>query len=252
MFFSLLASANGTPPKNIDDEGLSLLSYSHSLVNMASQRSVPPSTPIIMQHRSLTRTREWAPQTPASERSIVRNHSPYCESTGPIVQEGFVASRIRALQDLHNKAQSTAHSRSPMIPCPPRWLQIYSPRSPPTLAWSTKPIVKSPESLEIGAAEHLQEEVASSGSQDSLGELPAQTNDPFDAMLSTGVQECQKPLDEVPAKTTEYFGAIIPPQEQESPVEPPESCAWQTPSTHTLATDKSNNTGIQTPPKMES
>ena len=200
-----------------------------------------------MQHRSLTRTREWAPQTPASERSILPNHSPYCESTGPIVQEGFVASRIRALQDLHNKAQSTTHSQSPMTPCPPRWLQIYSPRSPPTLAWSIKPIVKSPESLEIEAAEHLQEEVASSGSHDSPGELPAQTNDQFDAMVSTGFQECQNPLDEVPAKTTECFGAIIPPQAQESPVEPPESCASQTPSTDTLATDKSNNTGIQTP-----
>ena len=113
--------------------------------------------------------------------------------------------------------------------------------------------MKSLESLEIEAAEHLQEEVASSGSQDSMGELPAQTNDQFDAMVSTGVQECQNPLDEVPAKTTECFGAIIPPQAQESPVEPPESCASQTPSTDTLATDKLNNTGIQTPlPKMES
>lgn len=60
------------------------------------------------------------------------------------------------------------------------------------------------------------------------------------------VQECQKPLDEVPAKTTERFGAIIPPQAQETPVEPPESCASQAPSTDTLATNKSNNTGIQT------
>ena len=153
MFLSLLASADGTPPKNIEDEGLSLLSYSYSLVNMTSQRSVFPSIPI-MQHRSLTRTREWAPQTPASERSIVR--SPYCESTGPIVQEGFDASRIRALQDLDNKARSTAHSHSPMAPYPPRWLQIYCPRSHPTPAWSTKPIVKSPESLGIEAAEHLQ------------------------------------------------------------------------------------------------
>lgn len=84
-----------------------------------------------------------------------------------------------------------------------------------------------------------------------MGELPAQIDDPFDAMLSTGVQEYQVPLDEVPAKTTEYFGAIISPQTQESPVEPLESCASQTPSTDTLATDKSNNTGIQTPSEHE-
>ena len=52
--------------------------------------------------------------------SIRRNHSPFCESTGPIVREGFVATRIRALQELEAKALLGNRSHSPMVPCPPK------------------------------------------------------------------------------------------------------------------------------------
>ncbi len=60
-------------------------------------------------------TKERTPKTP---RSIVRNHSPYCESTGPIVQEGFVAARVRALQGFSDQVQNAALSHSPLTPCP--------------------------------------------------------------------------------------------------------------------------------------
>ena len=65
--------------------------------------------------RSSTMTKERTPKTP---RSVVRNHSPYCESTGPIVQEGFVAARVRALQGFSGQAQSIDHFLSPVNQCP--------------------------------------------------------------------------------------------------------------------------------------
>lgn len=85
--------------------------------------------------------KERTPKTPASSRSIVRNHSPYCESTGPIVQEGFVAARIRALQGFSNQAQIVTRSHSPITPCPPRRLHIYKPRSPSRPPLALKPVL---------------------------------------------------------------------------------------------------------------
>ena len=84
-----------------------------------------------MQHRSLIRTREWRPNTPASEKSPVRYHSPYCEATGPIVQNGFVASRIRTLQALSNHAFKPIRSHSPMFECPRPWLHDQHHHIPP-------------------------------------------------------------------------------------------------------------------------
>ena len=57
--------------------------------------------------------------TTSSPYSMTPMHSPYCEARGPIVQEGFVAARVRALNALqhHNEAYR-ATSHSPMIPCP--------------------------------------------------------------------------------------------------------------------------------------
>ncbi|MCJ1228824.1 hypothetical protein MMC12_005487 [Toensbergia leucococca] len=46
-------------------------------------------------------------------RVPIRLHSPYCESTGPIVEEGFVAARVRALQGLSRQAWVAPRSRSP-------------------------------------------------------------------------------------------------------------------------------------------
>lgn len=48
----------------------------------------------------------------------VRSHSPYCEATGPIVDEGFVAARIRELQRVYHQRWMPTQSHSPMSPCP--------------------------------------------------------------------------------------------------------------------------------------
>lgn len=76
--------------------------------------------------------KEQKVKTPASGSSLIRYHSPHCESTGPIVQEGFVAARIRVFQGLQNQPSGEGHSHSPMTPCPPipPWLQIYEHRTP--------------------------------------------------------------------------------------------------------------------------
>lgn len=54
----------------------------------------------------------------SSGSSNVRSHSPYCEATGPIVDEGFVAARIRDLQRVYHQKRLPIQSHSPMSPCP--------------------------------------------------------------------------------------------------------------------------------------
>lgn len=81
-------------------------------------------------------------QTSGESKIIPRDHSPYCEATGPIVQEGFVAARIKGFQQLEENHEGK-RSHSPMIPCPvPSWLKIYEPETPPktisTLGRNTK------------------------------------------------------------------------------------------------------------------
>ena len=71
-------------------------------------------------------TKEQTPQTPKTPRSIVRNHSPYSESIGPIVQEGFVAARVRALQGFVDQTQNATRSPYPLTPCP---LHVYKSRN---------------------------------------------------------------------------------------------------------------------------
>ena len=71
------------------------------------------------------------PKSTASASSIVRNDSPYCEASGPIVHEGFVAARVRAVQAKCDGTQQKI-SHSPMKICPtPRWLQITDHVVPP-------------------------------------------------------------------------------------------------------------------------
>ena len=77
-------------------------------------------------------------QTPKTPRSIVRNHSPYSESTGPIVQEGFVAARVRALQGFSAQTQNVTRSQAPLTPCP---LHVYKSRSPPRPFFTLNPVL---------------------------------------------------------------------------------------------------------------
>ena len=80
-------------------------------------------------------------QTPKTPRSIVRNHSPYSESTGPIVQEGFVAARVRALQGFPDKTQNATRSPYPLTPCP---LHVYKSRNPTRPSFGFKPQEQHP------------------------------------------------------------------------------------------------------------
>ena len=80
-------------------------------------------------------------QTPKTPRSIVRNHSPYSESTGPIVQDGFVAARVRALQGFSDQTQNVTRSPYPVTPCP---LQIYRSRNPTGPSFAFKPQEQRP------------------------------------------------------------------------------------------------------------
>lgn len=52
------------------------------------------------------------------ESLVIRSHSPYCEAKGPIVEKGFVASRIRAIHGARNQTWVSSWSHSPMISCP--------------------------------------------------------------------------------------------------------------------------------------
>ena len=61
------------------------------------------------------RTRQYSASL---ETPTVRSHSPYCEATGPIVDEGFVSARIRELQKVYNQTWTPTQSHSPMSPCP--------------------------------------------------------------------------------------------------------------------------------------
>ncbi|MCJ1392842.1 hypothetical protein MMC18_005714 [Xylographa bjoerkii] len=71
------------------------------------------------------------PRTPKSlGRSVVRYHSPYCEATGPIVEEGTVAARIQALQNAARDNLDIVRSHTPVTPTPPcRLVPDWSPRS---------------------------------------------------------------------------------------------------------------------------
>ena len=77
-----------------------------------------------MKNKFLERSSETKP--------LPRDHSPYCEATGPIVHEGFVAARIKDFQALQNEPPGRKRSHSPMISCPvPSWFKIYEPQTPP-------------------------------------------------------------------------------------------------------------------------
>lgn len=110
--------------------------------NISLRSNICPSVPFFAtQHSPMMN--EKTPRTPASSRSIIRKHSPYCESTGPIVQEGFVAARIRALQGFSNQAQIATRSHSPLTPCPPRGLHVYKVHGPPKPSVALKPVPTS-------------------------------------------------------------------------------------------------------------
>ncbi|KAM0799356.1 hypothetical protein BDR22DRAFT_333420 [Usnea florida] len=113
--------------------------------------------------------KEQSPRTPASSRSIVRNHSPYSESTGPIVRQGFVAARVRALQGLSHPTQIGTRSHSPLTPCPPRRLHVYKLRSPPRSSLAPKSLLTRAEMPRIGSVKHIRGEILSKDNRSLVG-----------------------------------------------------------------------------------
>ncbi len=182
-----------------------------------------------MQHRSLIRTREWRPNTPASEKSPVRYHSPYCEATGPIVQDGFVASRIRTLQALSNHAFKPIRSHSPMFECPRPWLHDQHHHIPPTPGSPAKSSVESHDGPK------------SETSNDSRG----------NALSNRGQKQCNEasvPMvlsDAVPAQR--LIDLRLQVHHGQAPIELPKSSASRSPHNDAVAIEDSTTIGRRTP-----
>lgn len=73
---------------------------------------------------------DQAPKAETLTPSIIRDHSPYSEANGPIVQQGFVAARVRAIQrNYHSSHQGMPHS--PINPyLVPEWPRVINLPSP--------------------------------------------------------------------------------------------------------------------------
>ena len=83
--------------------------------------------------------KEWPPSKLGPEIAIQCKHSPFCESAGPVVREGFVANRIRLLQHLEAQALAGDRSHSPIIVSPQRRVwpsESRNPTEPIGLLWS--------------------------------------------------------------------------------------------------------------------
>ena len=113
-------------------------------------------------HPFSSMTEESTPKTP---RSIVRNHSPYSESTGPIVQEGFVAARIRALQGFSDQVPNINRSHTPFTPCPPRWPHVRTSHSPPKPSLAPKPVLSGTDIPYTGTVKRLHTQILLKGHQ---------------------------------------------------------------------------------------
>ena len=183
-----------------------------------------------MQHRSLTGTREWRPNTPASPKSPVRYHSPYCEATGPIVQDGFVASRIRTLQALSNHDFKPIRSHSPMLDCPRPWQHDHEHHIPPTPESSAKAGIKGHDGP------------TSATNKDDHGS----------ALLNANQEQCNQSSvqvmglsDAVPAQR--LIDLQLQGHEDQSPIELSESSTTRSPHSDDVAIDDSTTVGRRTP-----
>ena len=183
-----------------------------------------------MQHRSLIRTREWRPNTPASEKSPVRYHSPYCEATGPIVQDGFVASRIRTLQALSNHELKPIRSHSPMLECPPPWLHDRQHHTPPTPGSPARSSVEGHDGSKTETNNDDYRNAFSNRSQKQCNEVSVQI---------MGLSEA------VPAQR--LIDLRLQAHQDQAPIEPPESSASRPLHGDAVAIEDSTTIGRKTP-----
>lgn len=183
-----------------------------------------------MQHRSLTRTREWRPNTRASQKSPVRYHSPYCEATGPIVQDGFVASRIRTLQALSNHDFKPIRSHSPMLECPQPWQHNHEHHTPPTPGSRAKSSVEGHDGSKSETNNDDDGNALSNRSQEQCNQVSFQIMGDSDA---------------VPARR--LIDLRLQAHQDQGPIELPEPSA--PPSTHgdAVAIEDSTTIGKRTP-----
>ena len=218
------------PRTGSTDIGLVKVSHSHSLKSIASKRAILQRPFIIMQHRSLIRTREWRTNTPASEKSPVRYHSPYCEATGPIVQDGFVAARIRTLQALSNHAFKPIRSHSPMLECPGPWLHDRQHHTPPTPG--------SPAKSSLEGHDGPKREINSDGYGKTLSNRSQeQCNEVSVQMMSLS--------DAVPAQRLIDLRSQA--HQGQDPINLPESSASRPPHSDAVAIEDSTTIGRRTP-----
>ena len=183
-----------------------------------------------MQHRSLTRTREWRPNTPASQKSPVRYHSPYCEATGPIVQDGFVASRIRTLQALSNHEFKPIRSHSPMLECPQPWQHNHEHDTPPTPGSPAKSSVEGHDGPKYETNHEDYGNALSNRSQEQCNQVSVQMMGRSDA---------------VPAQR--LVDLRLQAHQDHAPIELPEPCAPRSPHGDAVAIEGSTTIGRRTP-----
>ena len=183
-----------------------------------------------MQHRSLTRTREWRPNTPASQKSPIRYHSPYCEATGPIVQDGFVASRIRTLQALSNHEFKPIRSHSPMLECPQPWQHNHEHHTPPTPGSRAKSSAEGHDGPKSETNNDDYGNALSNRSQKQCNQVSFQTMGLSDA---------------VPAQRLIDLRLQAP--QHQAPIELPEPSAPPSPHSGAVAIEDSTTIGRRTP-----
>ena len=74
------------------------------------------------------------------EKPTVRGHSVYCQATGPIVEEGFVAARIQTLQLIQNESNGRLRSHSPMTPCHLPFVEMFEAKSHQNIQTTPMPL----------------------------------------------------------------------------------------------------------------
>ena len=160
------------------------------------------------------------PRAHASSISITRIHSRYCEARGPIVKEGFVAARVRALHCLENRnVGPKAASHSPMRPCPgpeaTRVIKRLIPQSPMVVRRNSVPFDRLPSSA-LGSGQLLEKDSRSNLHPDHTSlTMPVEGNS-----MDTTYDPVTAPYMKAPNSRTEIFSPRAVPAQMARPNAP--------------------------------
>ena len=160
----------------------------------------------------------------------MRYHSPYCEATGPIVQDGFVASRIRTLQALSNDAFKPIRSHSPMLDCPRPWLHDRQYHTPPIPASPARSSVEDHDGPKSETNKDDYGNALSNRSEKQCNEVPVEIMGLSDAVPAQRLIDLQLQAHQVQA-----------------PIELPESSASRPSHSDAVAIEDSTTIGRRTP-----